>query len=255
MQAPPEASPKATPLALLLSDIEPSVLRSGASLPARSWNDAYHGITAEDALKALTALGKQVTPNFHVSPENIDAYEKAVCWLLALPHPEIDDPMKGLLVSGSTGTGKTLLVRLLYQLSKVLDLKRPFWDGGNSKEKLMPFLWNDTRHVSDHVSAYIESPNASFPDLSYRVLHIGDLGAEPENFSRYGTRGSIADLICQRADQGYRYAPMVVTTNLPWSEIHRLYGDRAYSRLQGDLIEVVLTGQDHRQEQPAEART
>ena len=232
----------------VLNEVASMARSKRSSLPHRTWSERYKDLDINTALGYLVALGRREsgTGYFHLGSENAPAYQKALAWLLALPHPEINDPMKGLIVTGSTGTGKTLLVRLLWMLAKGIDLHRPFWDGVSSKAKMEPLLWNYNAHVCDHVSSYIESPDASFSALRYRVLHIGDLGAEPESFSRYGTRGSIADLICQRSDLGYRDAPMIITTNLTWDEIHRLYGDRASSRLRNDLIEVQLTGTDYR---------
>lgn len=219
-----------------------------APQPLRQWSEDYADLDLNTALSYLVNLGRRESSLgfFRLSSDNVSAYRKALSWLLALPHPEIDDPMKGLIVTGSTGTGKTLLVKLLWMIAREIELKRPFWDGRKSKIQIAPFLWNYSQHVSDHVSDYIASPDASFPALRFRVLHIGDLGAEPETFSRFGTRGSIADLICQRSDQGYLDAPMIITTNLTWEDIRALYGDRAYSRLRGDLIEVQLTGTDFR---------
>lgn len=213
-------------------------------MPARMTYLEYQGISLTEAISLIIELGNHAVPNFALSPEEMQAYAKAVSWLLALPHPEIDDPMKGLIVTGATGTGKTLLVSLLWALSEKLGVHRPFIDRDGGQRRMKPFLWNCSMHALDHVEDY--SNNGSYQAIRYNVLHIGDLGTEPDTFLRYGTKGSLSDLICQRSDMGYRDYPTVVTSNLPWDEMRQRYGDRAYSRLRGDLIEVRLLGKDHR---------
>lgn len=215
-------------------------------MPARMTYVEYQGIGLSEAIALIIELGDRAVPNFALSPGEMQAYAKAVSWLLAIPHPEIDDPMKGLIVTGATGTGKTLLVSLLWALSEKIGVHRPFIDQDSGQGRMKPFLWNCAMHALGHVEDY--SNNGSYQAIRYNVLHIGDLGIEPETFLRYGTKGSLSDLICQRSDMGYRDYPMVITSNLPWDEMRQRYGDRAYSRLRGDLIEVRLLGKDHRTE-------
>lgn len=213
-------------------------------LPARMTYAEYQGVNLSDAIGLIIELGNHSVPNFSLSPEEMQAYAKAVSWLLDLPHTEIDDPMRGLIVTGATGTGKTLLVSLLWALSEKMGVHRPFIDRDSGQWRMKPFLWNCAMHALDHVEDY--SNNGSYQAIRYNVLHIGDLGTDPDTFLRYGTKCSLSDLICQRSDMGYRDYPMVITSNLPWDEMKQRYGDRAYSRLCGDLVEVRLLGKDHR---------
>ena len=192
--------------------------------PPRLMYTQYTSLTLDTVLEGIVRLGREVTHDFTLDEVGINAYAKALSWLLGFKHPEIDDPMKGIIVTGETGVGKTLMVRLLQEVSTRLGIHRPFYDGASSRVCMKPFLWNYEPHV----------------------LHIGDLGSEPDTFHRYGNRASLADLINQRSDMGYQSAPMIITTNLPWSELER-YGDRAVSRLRGDCIEICMAGiPDHR---------
>lgn len=214
--------------------------------PPRLMYTQYTSLTLDTVLEGIVRLGREVTPDFTLDEVGINAYAKALSWLLGFKHPEIDDPMKGIIVTGETGVGKTLMVRLLHEVSTRLGIHRPFYDGASSRVCMKPFLWNYETHALWHVKDYMGSDDGSFQALRWRVLHIGDLGSEPDTFHRYGNRSSLADLINQRSDMGYQSAPMIITTNLPWSELER-YGDRAVSRLRGDCIEICMAGiPDHR---------
>ena len=203
-------------------------------MPARMTYVEYQGIGLSEAIAIIIELGDHAVPNFALSPGE------------AIPHHEIDDPMKGLIVTGATGTGKTLLVSLLWALSEKMGVHRPFIDRDSGQRRMKPLLWNCSMHALEHVEYY--SNNGGYQAIRYNVLHIGDLGTEPDTFLRYGTKSSLSDLICQRSDMGYKDYPTVITSNLPWEEMRQRYGDRAYSRLRGDLIEVRLLGKDHRTE-------
>ena len=226
-----------------LSELAKSV--SAEHIPQdRSVYEQYKELSQTKATKMAMLIGCELVENFYLSAQEAKSYSKAICWLLGFHHPEIDDPMKGLIVTGGTGTGKTLLVSVLRSLSERVGAHRMFLDRDSGKRKLKPFLWNCEMHALDHVEDYEKS--GEYHSIGHNVLHIGDLGTEPANISRYGTKSSLSDLICKRSDMGYKDYPIIITTNLTWEGIKERYGDRVHSRLRGELIEVSLLGKDHR---------
>lgn len=225
-------------------NIKDLLLRTDADLPVRTIDPQFDGLTPTTALSWLEQLGRRHNPRFVITPEARPAYLTAVRWLLAHETSE-DTALKGLLIMGSTGSGKTLLVQLLWELSQGLGLQRPFRTRSDFRRTLRPLLWYPS-HAGDHVAGFVSSDGGQFPKIGSPVLHIGDLGTEPASFQRYGTTASLADLICQRSDFGYRDAPMIVTTNLTPDGLRERYGDRTFSRLMGDCVRIVLTGRDHR---------
>lgn len=214
-----------------------------------------HLATFDDAFDILLELGRRETPAFDLSPDEIQAYRKALAWLLA--SPSCTNPFGGLYVWGPTGSGKTMLVRLLQRLSKLLGVHRPFWlydrDRDKWKVAYLPLLWSSATHGETHARDYTThyQETGKYLDEGRFVLHIGDLGAEPKEAQYYGSRSSvIASIICRRSDQhGERLSrPMVITSNYPPDALSgpNLYDDRTASRIQGDCVIVHLSSTDHR---------
>ena len=57
-------------------------------------------VTFDDAFDVLLELGRRETPAFNLSPDEIQAYRKALAWLLA--SPSCTNPFGGLYVWGPT---------------------------------------------------------------------------------------------------------------------------------------------------------
>lgn len=198
------------------------------------------------ALDLLMSIAQEEYPHFCIDQENLPAYTLALAWLLGLEHPDIDDHMKGLYISGNAGSGKTTLVRLLHLVSQSVDLHRPFYSERQGRFVYERMLWWEGSTALGIAQHYAEQ--GELQGLYARLLHIGDLGAEPEETLHWGTRTRpLSDLICQRSDLGgYLHAPMIITSNYRPEDLRQRYGDRAASRLVGDCIHVQLTGADRR---------
>lgn len=190
--------------------------------------------------------GVQTVPGFRLDESCLSAYDVALAWLLGAPHPAISDHLKGLYIMGGAGSGKTTLVRLLRIMAAGLGVERPFFDASNQRYAYRPLLWSCEQHAIATAQHYAET--GEYQGLHNRILHIGDLGAEPEETLHWGTRTKpLSNLICMRSDQGYYDAPMIITSNYHPEDLRPRYGDRCVSRLLGDCILIELGGRDRRQ--------
>lgn len=197
-------------------------------------------------LSWMLQKGKQEVPGFALDEHCLSAYDVALAWLLGTPHPAISDHLKGLYIMGGAGSGKTTLVRLLRIMAAGLGVERPFFDAENQRYAYRPLLWSCEQHAIATAQHYAET--GEYQGLHYPILHIGDLGAEPEETLHWGTRTKpLSDLICMRSDQGYYDAPMIITSNYHPEDLRPRYGDRCVSRLLGDCILIELGGRDRRQ--------
>ena len=199
----------------------------------------------ETALYWMVQKGVQFVPGFALDEHCFNAYNVSLSWLIGSNHHAIDDHMKGLYIMGGTGSGKTTLVRLLRIMAYGLGVERPFFDTGSGEYLYKPMLWSCDQHAIATAQHYAET--GEYQGLHNRILHIGDLGAEPEETLHWGTRTKpLSDLICQRSDQGYYDAPMIITSNYHPEDLRPRYGDRCVSRLLGDFILIEMGGRDRR---------
>ena len=210
-------------------------------------------VTFDDAFDILLELGRRETPAFDLSPDEILAYRQALAWLLA--SPSCTNPFGGLYVWGPTGSGKTMLVRLLQYLSQLVGMHRPFWcydkDQNRWSVRQLPLLWSSFTHGDTHARDYVAhfQETGKYLDEGRFVLHIGDLGSEPKEAQHYGSRSSVlSSLICRRSDiHGERLSrPMIITSNYPPDALSEYYDDRTASRIQSDCVIVHLSAPDHR---------
>jgi len=215
---------------------------------------ASNGPTS-DIVDAIMFLGQNQCPKFRMDAHNLFAYTNAALWVAGRSEMKAldlqgrerqGDPTRGLLILGGTGTGKSMLVRLLRQLATAFCTEHLIYDTTSQREVWKPFVWAD-RHAVEYVSEYnttgmISSQNAP-------VLCIQDLGTEVEG-SHYGKRCNVlSELLIYRYDkQDATRRTSIITSNLTLSEIGdpARYGERVLSRLLEECNILQLAGPDRR---------
>lgn len=211
--------------------------------PRRILSDSYKDISVIQAMAMAEEIGRELCgEQFQIGAGNSEAYLKAVTWVLGDRDNGID-PDEGLYIYGPTGTGKSVMVSVLHELSYRLSAHFLRYDIRKQEEVYAPLLWA-YRNASEYVELYdgIIRPEYKYPP----IICINDLGTEV-HAKYYGKEVDvISELIGWRTDNGWKDHKMIITTNLTYEELGR-YGTRTVSRITGYCNLIPLKGRDLRQ--------
>lgn len=161
-----------------------------------------------------------------INPETTQVIIKTANLLVA------DDGKLGILYCGKCGNGKSTMLRAI---SAMLDY---LGERGKSKD-MMPVL--SARKV-----AQLSTDNDRFSNLcKLPLLGIDDLGTEAPEVVNFG---NIIRPLTQLLEYRYdRQLYTIITTNLPPSEISKVYGERVADRFRETIVPIVFTNKSYRQ--------
>lgn len=180
---------------------------------------------------SLHRFGKELEE----TPENIPVI-KALCFFIARNDrffTELKDdkgkpydPLKGLLIRGPSGTGKTHLVRCTE-------------DNG-----LNPLLTLSMIDITERIK---EEGKYSIPSKGQKILYLDDVGTEEPIVNHYGTKVAWFKNFIEKASLKTRcFNHLILTTNLNWQGMGEHYGYRVESRMREKFNVIDLTGKDRR---------
>ena len=201
-------------------------------------------------INAATALASSLTTMQHVAPkptkEQIDAQAQYMIDMgynpidpaahrkiaAFLAYRKIGSARKGLLLSGNSGTGKTMAATLF--------LCRRVVSAASVAAK-----WLDS---PDDAREMVILPQYDSLPIGYNDVCIDDLGDEPK-VNRFGTKVEVMkESICHLYIMYQRVQCKVyVTTNITPAEIAERYGSRVMSRLSEMCTFVEFKAPDQRQ--------
>lgn len=138
---------------------------------------------------------------------------------------------KGIILYGSTGTGKTLLLELLMRLIHPQDFRK--------------FM---KAYCLDQIIEFNTQGHDIFLKNKDRNVWFDDLGAEGKG-SYFGDKFEVMERMIQLRYDLFRNGTLThFTTNLTPSEIKARYGDRTWSRLSEMCEHIIFEGEDKRTE-------
>lgn len=203
----------------------------------------------DNALKVVTAIGRQRTPLFRIDDFNRFAYVNMIKWLNAddtmqALDPDTKLPVKGRLnagiyVAGATGTGKSWLLEIMAALCTV---DNPTFSVGN---KVFPLRWKCVR--ADEIADEFSETGSISRFKRMPSLAIQDLGSEPRESMYMGNRLSvIGNLIEFRGDRDDLIT--LISSNYPLGHeiLEQAYGSRVASRLRSMCNYFEMKGNDRR---------
>lgn len=161
--------------------------------------------------------------------ENLQAI-KALCFFIARDDrfaTELGlDRLKGLLIRGNSGTGKTHLVRCCE-------------DNGLNPIHALTML-----DITEQVS---EEGKYSIQNQGKPLIYFDDVGTEEASVKHYGTTILwFKNYIESVYHKSKCFNHMIITTNLNFSGLEKQYGFRVASRMREMFNVVDLTGKDYR---------
>ncbi len=172
---------------------------------------------------------------YQTDPDNQQALALIVKWIKGEETSKIINPLKGLVISGSTGTGKSLILDVLSFLGYMIQVQ---YQG-----KTFPLSFQ-VLHAQDLNQAFAKTGCLdSF--VNRQVLCIQDLGSEARETLYMGNRQEVLKSVLeQRGDKRGQFT--FISTNLTENQIQDYYGDRVASRLKQLCNTIYLTGKDRR---------
>lgn len=195
--------------------------------------------------KAETEAASKNTPKWaaiapriekDMASRGLDRVPKNIAKIVAKIETNESNKKKGLIVSGTPGTGKTVRFQFI---ADRLGIKMI-----TAHEVVRCLLIDGEEGLRELCRLDISRYN-SVPHHYYDLI-IDDIGAEPTEQIVYGTRfNAIADIIERR----YLIFPEWKThfsTNLTEEQLKDRYGERVFSRINEMCHFVTLTGKDRR---------
>lgn len=233
-------------------------MSQSACMPAvqRRYGEFLEAPTSE-LLEVMVSTARQwILPGFVIDDNNRYAIEQILYWLLAdhkmtaiSPRESKivqGDPTKGIFLYGPTGSGKSILMRLM--------ITQAICSGVSVRLCGEPYGFRATKlfRSTAITDAYRRGDEDTINLCRLApMLCIDDLGAEPLECLYMGNRLNVlSDIIEERGD---RFGQLTfITSNLPLyapgeqPSVHKLYGTRVSSRLEMMCNFIPLYGVDRR---------
>lgn len=165
--------------------------------------------------------------------KNVETIQKLLCYFLGRASEHSLELKKGILLTGSVGSGKTLLLRLLKALVDIIDYSpRKFNIVGISD-------------LDNNIS--IEGNFSPLKKYTKGIYCFDDIGVEHDTEILGASTMLVPRLILERYNLFQKIGLVThATSNLTIAEMQQKYGERVGSRMREMFNEVVLIGIDKR---------
>lgn len=189
------------------------------------------------ALSVIDRIGKSIDPLFTLTPEVMKVYKELIRYFHADPEFK-GDLIKGILLMGPTGTGKTLAMEVMSIYRQIDDTK---------------FIMNDKVYKMNYEIIDVNRLVNFFMDNAFdgidiycrrHIVCIDDIGTEIEQVKHYGNTLDVVSHVLSE-----RYAKRLITfgtTNFPIEVLEQKYDNRVTSRMHALFNFITLKCDDFR---------
>jgi len=199
----------------------------------------------QQIIEYITRRGEEITPAFFIAQDQREFYLNAFAYFRG--EERVFDIRKGLLITGTVGTGKTTAMQILRLMGKPFKIV-------STREVIRDYMINpnpaktlDTYGRKSYKS--LNSIGEGSIDLS-RPIHLcfDDIGNENVNVKNFGNDQNIMEEILTDRYNEWKKTGMKTygTSNLTAAQIEDAYGLRVRDRIKEMMNFVTLTGESKR---------
>jgi len=195
---------------------------------------AYLPYSLKSALQAVIEIGRLRNPKFVIDDDNVFTYVNMIRWVhgdeeMQCLNPTTKEIIRGRLnagiyIAGNTGTGKSWVLEIISEYSKIDNVKLAMLD------TIRPLRWNNYR-TDSICDEYTESGLITkYKEMG--IVGFQDLGSEQQEALYMGNRVNVMRKILEhRGDFPNKIT--LITSNLPIThpKLTEAYGERVSSRL------------------------
>lgn len=205
----------------------------------------------EYLLKRFTQLAVERMPQFTIDDQNKKAIEQ-LCYFFSEDSRFNGDLKKGICLAGPVGSGKTLLMKVFFDLlNKISIEKEAAWR--KERQMSISIISHELKSSMSLVESFLKDGMKAFEHIylepkATAAYCFDDIGCEPFESKYMGnTLGVMSFLITKRYEKGGPFRNIFFTSNLGKSQLETAYGTRVKSRLVEMVNFIHLLGNDRRQ--------
>ena len=225
---------------VIMEDIVPYLTRISQEkdLPGRKYDNAM-------ILELIKKIGNNYAKEFLIDKDNRDQIQQMIYYFMNDKRFE-GDLSKGIILQGTIGTGKSILMRIFSEKTPGLNftLTKNF-KYYTSIDIYGEFVKNGYAAI-EHYSQYLKSEDVLIE--WHNSIMIDELGTESTTAKDYGNSVNVMEMIIAKRYNNWQSCGQLThfTTNLTPEEIESNYGERIRSRFAEMCNPIILVGTDRR---------